>query len=79
MTNAFRHGKATEININFFKDKDNIKLSIRDNGKGSDKIIEGIGLKGMRERIENLNGTFKAEVLSDFGFSLNVMIPLLTK
>jgi signal transduction histidine kinase len=51
MTNAFRHGKATSILIRFFFNEENLRVIVRDNGVGaSQKIADGIGLSGMRER-----------------------------
>jgi signal transduction histidine kinase len=74
LTNAFRHGKATEINITLFISEEIIYISIWDNGRGADKISEGIGLKGMRERIENLQGKIETRSLNS-GFTIKVQIP----
>jgi signal transduction histidine kinase len=49
-------------------------LSIWDNGIGTAEIVEGVGLAGMRERISEFNGRFKAAGLAD-GFELSVFIP----
>jgi len=74
LTNAFRHGKATMITITLFIGKDKLYVSIWDNGRGSDKINEGIGLKGMRERIEKLHGRIETKSISS-GFTIKVQIP----
>ncbi len=75
LTNAFRHGKATGITIILSYNNGFIYVSIWDNGRGSEKIDEGIGLKGMRERIEALNG--KIETTShQSGFTIKVKIPV---
>lgn len=63
MTNAVRHGKASEIlaEINYFDDV--VQFIIRDNGIGADNITEGYGMRGIRERVKELNGDveFKSE------------------
>ncbi|MBB6478869.1 sensor histidine kinase [Spirochaeta isovalerica] len=75
MTNAFRHGMATVITIIFWVDEDLIRLSIHDNGSGSSDIVEGIGLAGMRERLEQIGGRLLMKNVVD-GFELSAEIPL---
>jgi len=74
LTNAFRHGKATRISIIISYIDSCIHVSIWDNGRGSEKIKEGIGLKGMRERIEALEGTVETSSLQS-GFTIKAKIP----
>lgn len=63
MTNAVRHGKATNIWIELNYNDDIVKFSIKDNGVGVYSINEGFGMKGIRERVKALNGSvdFKSE------------------
>lgn len=77
MTNALRHGKATEIKIILKNDEDGLKFCISDNGVGAEDIKYGYGLKGMKERICRLKGkiTFK----SQNGFLIQGFIPLEVK
>lgn len=75
MTNAFRHGMATVITIIFWVDHGLLRLSIHDNGTGANDIVEGIGLAGMRERLEQLNGKLILKNVID-GFELSAEIPL---
>ncbi len=74
MTNAFRHGMATQIIIIFWYDSNIVRLSIHDNGSGSADVVEGIGLAGMRERLENINGRLTFKNVVD-GFELGAEIP----
>ncbi|MBR3949351.1 MAG: sensor histidine kinase [Oscillospiraceae bacterium] len=57
MTNAVRHGKADRIAIRVTREGDVVTVSIRDNGTGCDKPVEGFGLRHMRERLQMLGGT----------------------
>lgn len=75
MTNSFRHGGATEIRIALWQSKELLQISIRDNGSGTKGYQEGIGISGMRERIERMQGAIEANN-SDEGFLLQARIPL---
>lgn len=66
MTNSVRHGQANHIHIEIKEGLKTFVFKIQDDGVGSDHINEGFGLKGMRERIEALNG--KLTIKSDKGF-----------
>jgi signal transduction histidine kinase len=75
LTNALRHGNATEITVSFWIVGGTLRLSIADNGVGSKEIVPGIGLSGMAERIAHVGGTVKAEN-TPFGFLVFSEIPL---
>ncbi|MCA1949150.1 MAG: sensor histidine kinase [Treponema sp.] len=85
LTNAFRHGKASEIHISFWYELKSITLRIRDNGNGGSSHINqdteqrvdrpGIGLAGLREQVEQLGGYFAAGATSG-GFILQASIPV---
>ena len=57
MTNSFRHGMASRIDIMFWLGEGTLQVLIRDNGKGSPSVKEGLGLAGMRERVRSIGGT----------------------
>ena len=61
--NAKKYSEATILNLVFSQTKKTVCLTITDNGKGFDtKILKkGIGIKNMKERIEELNGDFSIE------------------
>ena len=56
ITNAVRHGKAGEVDVEFFKEHDKYMIVIQDDGKGTNEIKDGYGLKQMKERVAILNG-----------------------
>ncbi|AIN19781.1 histidine kinase family protein [Yersinia rochesterensis] len=75
VTNAYRHGGASRIEINAKQDKQKIYLTIRDNGKGMDlaTLTPGYGLRGMQSRVSALGGSFSLSV--DQGTCLSVTLP----
>ena len=75
MTNAFRHGKATEIQIGLWVDEGRLLVKIADNGIGAEEIKPGIGLSGMGERVDSLHGSLSARS-GEHCFTVNAIIPL---
>ncbi|AEE17097.1 putative signal transduction histidine kinase [Treponema brennaborense DSM 12168] len=79
MTNSFKHGKATKIAISFSYENDWITVRIHDNGQGGyfsgERVKEGIGIRGMRERISAAGGFFSAVFAID-GFIVQAVIPM---
>ncbi|AHN23443.1 two-component sensor histidine kinase [Lysinibacillus sphaericus] len=77
VTNIVKHSGATKCEIAFHQNFKEVHLIVRDNGQGITKkqaLKTGNGLKGMRERLEFINGTFKIE--SENGTTLTVSIPV---
>lgn len=63
LANVIRHAGASSVTIDVVKQGSRVRLSIRDNGRGIDAASAsgGIGLKGLRERIELMGGKLKVE------------------
>lgn len=78
LVNGIRHGKATAFFIEMKKEFSNVCLLISDNGCGAGgKIVEGFGLKGLREKAEKLGG--RCSFTGDEGFETEILIPLKTE
>ena len=79
LTNVTRHSQATEAQIDFCLQGDDVFLELRDNGKGisADALANprSIGLVGMRERALLLGGEIKFESLSSGGTLVTLRIP----
>jgi signal transduction histidine kinase len=74
MINAFRHGKATKVQIYFWEHGGEYQITISDNGRGCVDFKEGLGLKGMKERVQKVGGTI--DIYSGAtGFTLMIKIP----
>ena len=59
MTNAIRHGEATQINLIIDRKDRNLRVRIFDNGVGMQGKKTGFGLNYMKERVELLKGTLR--------------------
>ncbi len=80
LTNAARHGNAKKVWIAITADDARIHVCVEDDGVGlvsSDS--GGMGLKGMRERLQALSGILSLENRSGGGVRLAAVIPRLTK
>ena len=72
VTNALRHGHASQVSIHFLVNK-NYQILIKDNGSGCSKIKPGFGLTQMKERVAIIGGHI--EFKSGDGFEIKVEIP----
>jgi signal transduction histidine kinase len=53
-----------------------LEVSVVDDGLGVDRVVEGGGLRGMRERAAALGGRVEAGPVSGGGFRVVVQFPL---
>lgn len=74
ITNANRHGQATEVVITIGTEPGRLYIIMADNGKGCAELKDGFGLRHMRERLELLHGRLR--YWNDKGFTLEAVIPL---
>lgn len=75
MNNSLRHGKASEIRINFIEENNSNVCYYKDNGVGFDsenaENQKGLGMKNIDSRISFLNGTL--EINSKIGQGVTVI------
>ncbi|MFD2870610.1 sensor histidine kinase [Kurthia populi] len=74
VNNAIKHGSAKEIRVNFEWLKENVNISIKDNGTGFDMALtkqNSFGIVGMKERIDLLDGTI--DIQSEIGQGTRIM------
>jgi signal transduction histidine kinase len=75
LINSFRHGKAGHIVLLFRSVAGCVHVRIADDGVGSGPFQEGIGLRGMKERIGKLGGTIRAAG-EETGFLVEATVPI---
>lgn len=73
LTNVLKHSKADNVVINIELYDKFIRLYIKDNGVGCEKIKEGLGISGMKERLSNIGGSLSID--SNDGFMIVAIIP----
>ncbi len=83
LTNSVRHGQATRIEVDLDLHEGEIRLSVRDNGRGfdtrstvPDRESGGVGLMDMRERLESLEGRLVIQSRPGAGTRLVATIPM---
>ncbi|SHG73554.1 sensor histidine kinase [Ornithinibacillus halophilus] len=80
LSNILRHANATEVKLTVTKRSNEVFVHIRDNGKGFDINNDSMrktsyGLKTMKERSEELGGTFTIRSNKDEGTYIDIRIP----
>lgn len=85
LTNVHRHSGTSEVDIGFRRETHAVILEVRDYGRGISKELlsrrgapfrcSGVGLAGMRERLNELKGGLEIES-ADPGTRLRAIVPL---
>ncbi len=79
LTNVARHSNATNVLIKTYMQSNEFVMEIKDNGIGiadTENTNGSLGIMGMKERVNLLNGTLNIENLSRGGTLIKVNIPL---
>jgi signal transduction histidine kinase len=83
LNNVARHAQATRVDVSVQKLDDAVCMKIKDNGKGflTESVLHSnrpkrLGLLGMRERLEMVNGNFTIESVRGKGTTILAQIPL---
>ena len=82
LTNIIKHAKAKNARVRLYTDKKNVNLDISDDGVGCnlEKVLyrrgkPKLGIEGMRERVESLEGEFIITSAPKKGTQLNITLP----
>lgn len=86
LTNVHRHSGSSEVDVCFRREAEAVILEVRDYGRGMPEELlgrtsrqfkgSGVGLAGMRERLNELNGGLEIEAASP-GTRLRAIVPLI--
>lgn len=83
LNNIVKHSKAKRVEIDLLIEKGDIVLSIYDNGRGfevedvlKETNIENLGIRGMKERVDLLNGEFSIKSRHRGGTMIRVCFPM---
>jgi two-component system, NarL family, sensor histidine kinase DevS len=77
LTNAHKHGGASRVTVEVRERRRRIELRVRDNGAGFDPSASGagVGLLGMRERVEEFGGTLRIDSAPGRGVAILAALP----
>jgi signal transduction histidine kinase len=82
VTNAVRHGQARQVAIGLAFEREAVKLTVQDGGRGFDPAAVAserqghFGLMGIRERVKKLGGKLRLDTRPGEGTAVRVEIPL---
>jgi signal transduction histidine kinase len=76
LTNVLKHASATTVTVSLASDDDKLTIRVVDDGHGGSAPDEGLGLRGMRDRVEALAGSLTAGPGSGGGFEVRAVLPL---
>jgi signal transduction histidine kinase len=83
LTNVAKHASAKHVQVALGLEEDTVRLSVEDDGRGFETLAraveggqcKGMGLLGIRERVELLGGSLEIESHPDCGTRLVVLVP----
>jgi signal transduction histidine kinase len=77
LTNAVRHAQASHVCASITVEDDHLVVRVRDDGHGRVRSRDdGVGLSAMRERAEELGGSFRIRTDPTNGTTVDARIPL---
>jgi signal transduction histidine kinase len=86
LTNVLRHAAATSVSVRLDRSPDRVAVTVEDDGRGggtaaqpedpTEHLPEGMGLRGMRMRVQALGGDFSAGPRPSGGFAVSAVLPL---
>ncbi len=76
LTNAIRHGMATNATVALHSRDQRLSLTIADDGYGCSVVTPGNGLNGMVARMAEFGGTVNFESSAGKGFRTEINVPL---
>ncbi|WP_052339834.1 sensor histidine kinase [Gorillibacterium massiliense] len=76
LTNAKKHGDAKRVRIRLTYAPAFVELSVKDNGIGMAAVVEGFGLRSMKERLSALAGMLEVISSPGEGTDVRCRVPL---
>jgi signal transduction histidine kinase len=82
MANAIKHAHATTIRLRMHRRGELVEISVSDDGEGfvpnGNGAGQGLGLRLMRERVDELGGSLMIESREGAGTTVSAMLPMVS-
>ena len=78
LTNTAEHAAATVIDVRAAVIAGELRVEVRDDGRGGADVSRGSGLVGLTDRVEALGGRIRLQSPHGQGTSLSIALPLRT-
>jgi signal transduction histidine kinase len=75
LTNVLRHADATTVELRIDRDDSALTVTVTDDGRGGAVQDEGMGISGMRARVESTGGTLTLGPRAQGGFEVRAVLP----
>ena len=77
LANVVRHGAASRVMVTLGYSADQVRLDVRDDGRGFDPatVRSGHGLPGIRQRLAIIGGTLEIETSEGGGCTISAAVP----
>jgi signal transduction histidine kinase len=75
LTNVLRHADATAVTLLVERDGDTLVVAVTDDGRGGTVQDEGMGIGGMRARVEAYGGPLAVGPRGQAGFEVRAVLP----
>jgi signal transduction histidine kinase len=79
LNNVLKHAHAARVSVRLAVARGHATLELADDGVGFEPelhVADGFGLRGMRERVERLDGMFRIESSPGTGTRIRVEVPM---
>jgi signal transduction histidine kinase len=80
LTNAIKHAPGAEVTVRLAVSDDVLEVEVSDTGAGASSVLattgSGLGLTGLRERVESLRGSVEAGPRDGGGWTLRARLPV---
>jgi signal transduction histidine kinase len=79
LANAVKHARAANIRLGMHRHGESVEITVSDDGGGfvvnGDGVGHGLGLRLMRERVDELGGSLKIESVVEHGTTVSATLP----
>jgi PAS domain S-box-containing protein len=75
LTNASKHAQASHVRVDVLRSDHNVLVEVADDGVGNADQRRGSGLRGLRDRVEALDGALAVESPAGAGTTLTARLP----